>query len=345
MLYGNAIAGSISVPLIDSLFETDTVKSVVDGGISFNVDKRADIRIKLSGVSEVSIDYNAEGYFYLNHISAVGSNYKINPLFLMGRPLTYGKGNLKLDFRRTLRWSPDSFPVLFIMGTGRFTVTNVEVATVSDPSEYSNNKNRAFFWRPEIQRPTTVNSLTPVYWNVTKKTSWTKTLGVFFLIAIFAVTILASFLRLNRIYRYIPKLSLFFILIFSVHFAIRFVPMVNSGFFLSSDEKIKKYLPIPELGLLVAAAREKADKDDKVIVMKEKGDWFTPMAICFNIAPVYCSQYSPEGESYRPNPVVIRRIDPSHISMIVSYNSDYEMPKDYEKVFELNRNVFIARKK
>jgi hypothetical protein len=331
---------TIEIPLIDSLYITDSDKSVTGDGITFDIDKRAVIQIKLPQLAEISFDYRAEGYFRLQYTTITHGRYLIVPHLLMVRKLQKGSGRLNLNLRHTVNWSAESYPLLIIEGTGRFFIKNLKGTTVSSIDAYEKEKNRAFFWRPEVERVTTINFLTPVYWDFSKQIYWPAVLGGLLVATLSAVAIYAKYRRF-KVAAYISTISILFIFVYSVHFAVRFLPLVNNGVLLENSEKVKNFYFRPEFGQLASAARELVKPTDRVAFMGEKGDWLSPEAFCFNIAPVKCSFLQTDNVTYKgldgsPGP------SPENAGLIAFYNSDLQLPAGFEKKFKLNKNVFIA---
>lgn len=353
-----SLSATIDIPSIPSLYVTNSAKSLRYGGVLFDVDKRTTILIKLPGVAKVGFDYVSDGYFRLSHATTAQSAYKIDPYFLMGRSVLKGKGRLELDMRNTLQWSPDKLPLLILEGTGKFTIKNLTAQTVAKPTAYRSEKNSAFFWRPETLRASLMNSITPIYWNFSKKILWPKLLGNLFFVLLLSMAVLAVLFGKN-LYRFLPEISLVFMLAFGLHFIIRFIPMVHWQFYLTNSEKTEKYYPIPEFGQLAAASRKIIKPADSVVVFTERGDWFSPKAACFNIAPANCTYYAPDDGKYyrlidkhkRPRSIdysvaaaAVKNL--SKHDAVISYSASYfKLPDEYKKVYELNKNVFIAVKR
>lgn len=353
-----AFAGAIEVPLIPSLFVSNAGKTFNDGAVTFDIDRHATILIKLSGLAEVDFDYEVDGYFRLDYITTELSKYKIDPTYAIGRSLDRRGGRLRLNLRQTISWSPETFPLLILQGTGRFTIKSIKAVTVSDPKSYRSEKNAAFFWRPEVFRSSLMNFITPMYWDFSKRISWPLVLGTAALLSLLVISLWAFISGVNQA-RLMRELSLVFILIFGAHFIIKFIPMVHWQFFLSSNDKIRNYYPIPEFGHLAAATREIVKPTDKVIIFTEYGDWFSPKAFCLNIAPVDCTYFVPGWNTYVSEPIryrhrynkpagrtVVNYSDLKNFNLIVLYNSPYvELPADFKKIYELNKNVLIAAKR
>ena len=353
-----SLSATIDIPSIPSLYVTNSSKSLGNGGVLFDIDKRTTILIKLPGVAKIGFDYVSDGYFRLSHTATAQSAYKIDPYFLMGRSVFKGKGRLELDMRNTLQWSSDNMPLLILEGTGKFTIKNLKVEAVSNPTAYRSEKNSAFFWRPETLRSSLMNSITPIYWNFSKKILWPKLLGGLFFVLVFSMAVLSVLFKKN-LYRFLPEISLVLMLAFGLHFIIRFIPMVHWQFYLTNSEKVAKYYPVPEFGRLAEASRRIIKPADSVVVFTEEGDWFSPKAACFNIAPVNCSYYAPGNGKYyrlidkyeRPKSIDLSVVDApignlSKHDAVISYNASYfKLPDGYKKVYELNKNVFIAVKR
>lgn len=353
-----AFARAIDVPLISSLFVSNANNTFKDGALSFDIDRHATILIKLSGLAEVGFDYEVDGFFRLEYVTVEQSRYKVYPSFVIGRTLKKGHGHLELNLRHTFLWSPKTFPLLILQGTGRFTMKTLKAVTVSNPAAYRSEKNSAFFWRPEVFRSSLMNFITPIYWDFSRRISWPMVLGVVSLFSLLLMLALEYYFNV-KLAMFLSELSLIFILIFGLHFITKFIPMVHWKFFLTSNDKIRNYYPIPEFGHLAAASREIVKKTDKVVVFTEYGDWFSPKALCFNIAPVNCTYFVPGVNTYVSMPVryrheykepgrkpIVNYSDLQKFDVMVLYNSPYvELPPDFQKVYELNKNVLIAVKR
>lgn len=335
-----ASAAAVDIPPLLTLFETKANKTIIKGGVAFDIDKRAVILLKLPHIAQVMFDYDADGYFRLNYTTVKEGGYRVAHYLLMARSLMKGKGHLDLNLRYTTNWSPESYPLLIVEGTGRFVIKNIKVTVMADPSEYRKEKNRAFFWRPEVVRVTTVNFLTPVYWDFSRNIHWPAALGGLFLITVSGILVLKYFHKLP-VEKYLPAVSIIFILIYSIHFVIKFTPIINAAPFLSSNEKLRKYSFRPEFGQLLAAAREMVKPDDRVVFAGEENDWLSPEAACFNLAPAKCVFYSPDSNEYT-GVYDVWKLDASEINVVVSYNSDNELPPGFVKKYELNKNAYIA---
>ena len=338
-----ASSGQVDIPPLPAMFESDAIKSQKDDAILFEIDKRAAIILKIRQISGLTLDYEADGYFRITYTTIPEGEYLIVPHMLMVKTIFKGEGKLEIDLRHTINWSPDSFPLLLIEGTGKISFKNIRAKTVADQSRYLTEKNSAFFWRPEEARVTTINFLTPVYWNFSKGTYWPEILGYTFLITVFIFTI-AAYFRKTDLSGIVPAISILAIMIYGSHFAIRFIPMVNNGIFLSNSEKIKRFYFRPEFGQLAAAAREIIGPDKNVVFMGEDKDWMAPEALCFNIAPTKCAFYKQGADVYY-NVYKLIPMNPKEADVVVSYNSKYEIPPGFTKKFVLNKNTFIAVKK
>jgi len=354
----SAFAAAIDVPLIPSLFVSNADKTFKDGAVSFDIDRHATILIKLSGLAEVDFDYEVDGYFRLDYVTTEQSKYRVNSTYAIGRSLDRKGGHLRLNLKYTISWSPDTFPLLILQGTGRFTMKSIKAVTVSGPAEYRSDKNAALFWRPEVFRSSLMNYITPMYWDFSRRISWPMVLGG---VALFSLLVISSWAYFSGVKRtkLIQELSLIFILIYGVNFIIKFIPMVHWQSFLSSNDKIRNYYPIPEFGDLAAASREIVKKTDKVVVFTEYGDWFSPKALCLNIAPVNCTYFVPGVNTYVSMPIRYRHeyhnsdskphvndYDIKKFDVMILYNSPYvKVPAGFKKVYELNKNVLITAKR
>ena len=335
-----ASAATVDIPPLLTLFETKTNKTMQNGGVVFDIDKRAVIFLKLPRIAQIAFDYDADGYFNLHYSTVNEGVYRVANYLLMKRSLIKGKGHLNLNLRHTINWSPKSYPLLIVDGTGQFSIKNIKVTAVADPSEYIKEKNHAFFWRPEVVRPTTINFLTPAYWDFEKNIPWPAVLGGLFLITVLAILVLKYSHKLP-VEKYLPAVSIVFILVYSTQFVIKFIPLINAAPFLSSNDKIKKYSLKQEFGHLLVAAREMVKPDDRVVFIGEERDWFSPEATCFNLAPTKCVFYSSESNEYA-GIADATKLNASEINVVVSYNSSHELPSGFVIKYELNKNAYIA---
>ena len=338
-----ASAATVDIPPLLMLFETKTNKTIIKGGVAFDIDKRAVILFKLPHIAQVMFDYEADGYFRLNYTTVKEGGRRVAHYLLMAQSLMKGKGHLDLNLRYTTNWSPESYPLLIVEGTGRFLIKNIRFTSVVDPSEYRKEKNRAFFWRPEVVRVTTINFLTPVYWDFARNIHWPAVLGGLFLITVSGILVLKYFRKIP-VEKYLPAVSIIFILVYSIHFVIKFTPVINAAPFLSSNEKLRKYSFRPEFGQLLAAAREMVKSDDRVLFAGEERDWLSPEATCFNLAPTKCVFFSPDSNEYAGIGEATK-LNASEINVVVSYNSSYELPPGFVKMYELSKNAYIAVRK
>lgn len=338
-----AFAATVDIPPLLTLFETTADKTLKGGGVEFDIDKRAVILLKLPHIAQVAFDYEADGYFRLNYATVREGGYRVAHYFLMARPVMKGGGRIDLDLRHTINWSPESYPLLIVEGTGRLLIKNIKATTISDPLTYGKEKKRAFFWRPEVIRVTTINFLTPVFWDFENQLYWPAVLGGVFILTFMGFATVGFFIKQNFL-RFLPVISIIFILVYSIHFVVRFLPIVHYGPFLSNNDKIRKNYFRPEFGQLVATAREVVKPSDRVLFMGETGDWLSPEALCFNVAPAKCVFRKLDGREYL-DVVKVTRLKASEINVVVSYNSELDLPPGFEKIYEVNKNSFIAVKK
>lgn len=339
----SALATTINIPIAENTFYTNTQKRIENRQIEFEIDKRATIYVDLKNISEINIDYISGGLFRINHLTAYNKNIKLNPQLLMGKSIKKGMGRLTLNYRRNFNWSVAGTPVIFLEGTGNFTITKISVETIADAGIAIKESNSALFWRPEVIRLSTINYLTPTYWNYNKNIYWTSFLSMLYFALLLILYLYGKKYNID-IKRYVPFISLLFIFVFSSQFIIRFIPAVNWKLYLSSNEKIRSYYLRPEFGQLTATAKEITGRTETIAIAVEKGDWFSPEAFCFNMLPVKClfykkNQYKLSGLG---KSIVTNKSD---IDLIAYYNFDGNIPENFNKIFSLNKNVFIARKK
>ena len=322
-----------------SMFETTSRLQIDDNQAVLDITRNAALLIKIPLVAELHFNYEAEGYFRLDYISSEGRIFKIEPKFMLGKPLRQS-GRLKLDLRQTLLWSPKTYPALLLTGTGKFTIRNMKIVYVNDSSEYLEGKNSKLFWRPEVLRSSLMNFMTPVYWDYSRKLLWTPLLGIFYIVSIIAFAVY-GFVKNRNIRKHAVNISLLFVALYGFQFLVRFAPMVNARFYMSTEQKIKRYYPIPEVAQLIYALKQHAREDDKVKVVVDDSDWFSSRSICYNLEPVDCMSNHP---SNRWEINQYRRLKPEELTLFVSYYSGDQPPSGFHEVYRMNKDVFIYRK-
>ena len=336
-------ASTINIPILENTFYTNTPSIRDNGQVTFEIDKRATIYLNLKNISEIDFEFISDGLFRISHLTAHDNKIEINTHLLMGKSIKKGKGRISFDYRRNFNWSVASTPVIYLQGTGKFIITKLIVETITDKRKAIKENNSALFWRPEVVRLSTINFLTPIYWNYNKKIEWTYFLGILYIASLFVLFIINWKIK-KDMKRYVPFVSILFIFIFSSQFMIRFAPAVNWKFYQSPDEKIRSYYLRPEFGHLAASAKEIVKKGETIAIAVEKGDWFSPEAFCFNMLPAKCVFYDKDQEKFTGlgRRVVAQRND---IDIIAYYNFEGDVPDNFVKIYSLNKNVFIMRKK
>lgn len=339
----SSFATTINVPITKKIFYTNTQNKVKNRQIEFEIDKRAKIYVDLKHISEINIDYISGGFFRVSHLTAYRNKIKPDAHLLMGKSIEKGKGRLTFNYRQNFNWSIAGTPVIYIEGTGNFSIINMSVETIADEGQAIKESNSALFWRPEIIRLSTINFLTPIYWDYNKKIHWTSSLGMLYFASLLILYLYSKIYNVD-IKRYVPYISILFLFIFSSQFIIRFIPAVNWKLYVPSNEKIRRYYLRPEFGQLTASAREITGEAETIAIAVENGDWFSPEAFCFNMLPIKCLFYQKDKDTLSGlgENVVAKRSD---IDLIAYYNFDGGIPENFKKIFSLNKNVFIARKK
>ncbi len=344
VLYGTANSAAITLPPLPELWKADSAKEALPDGVSFLINKKANVLLTVPNVKTISLDYISEGLFEIEYVSIKEGvePFRIHR-FVRGFSVQKGKGTLFFDFRHTENWGEGSFPLLLIHGNGKLSFKNVKISSYKRGADMNQEKDRAFFWMPERYSHHSVNLITSVLWSYTKKISFGTVLGSVLILFSIVIGVTGYLTRKDTFKKFFPALSLVFMLIFTFHFAWRFLPAVNFGILLSTDEKIKRYYDLPEFGQIVAAARNIIDPSDKVLVMAGRKDWFSPQAACFNIVPSRCVYYWNGKKYYGIRDIT--KMQPDELNTIVYFNGSHDVPFEFEKVWELNKNVFIGRRK
>ena len=337
---GNAT--EINIPPIKGLYATSANMTVQDSKIVLDIDKNAYLILKVPHLADLNIKYTTDSTFLLHYSTVIEPVYKLEPHMLFSKKIRKENKGVHINLRDTINWDYNSFPYFVIEGTGRLVLEQVSAAVVPGQAVIEKEKNRAFFWRPEQVRSMSMNFLTPVYWRYTSGYLWPDVLAIMFLVIAIPVTLI-SFLKRKDFKKAFTLLSIISVLIFNDHFLIRFMPIVNTGFYLPNQEKIKKYYFREEFGNIVAEARDAITASDKVVFMGPERDWFSKETLCFNIAPIPCVYYKPDSEKLA-GLMDAYWINSSDVNVVVSYNSQYPLPSGFKKIFSQNKNTFIAKK-
>lgn len=332
-----------NIPPVKGLYVTSAGLSINDEKVVLDIDKNAYLLLKIPHLSQLNIKYSTDSTFLLRYTTIVEPVYVIKPHMLFSMKIGKGDGELHINLKDTINWEYDSYPYLIIEGTGKLVLERVNGLVVSDRTSIKKEKDRAFFWRPEQVRPMTMNSLTPVYWSYTSGYLWPDVLAIFFCVVAIPVTLIL-YLKGRDFKKAFITLSIITVIVFNVHFLIRFLPIVNVGFYLPNPEKIRKYYFREDFGNLAAKARETVNASDKVAFIGAERDWFSKEALCFNIAPTPCVYYKP-GSQKLTGLMDVYGIEKSDINVVVSYNPDYPLPPGFEKIVTFNKNSFIAGKR
>lgn len=338
-----ANSAEIKIPALKGLFITEADLSIDGNKVILEVDKSAYLIVKVPHLSRLKIKYSTDSSFLLHYTTVIEPVYVIKPHLLFSKKINKQEGELILNLKDTINWDYNSYPYLIVEGTGKLVLEKISATVISDQSSVEKEKNRAFFWRSEQVRYTSMNFLTPAYWNYTTESFWPDVLAIgFFIITMPVIGVLI--LKGKDFKKTFVTFSIITVIIFNAHFLVRFLPIINVGFYLPSSEKIKKYYFREDFGNLIAKARETVTASDKVAFMGFGPDWFSKEALCFNIAPIPCVYYKPGSEKLA-GLMDAYWLDSSDINVIVSYNSDFPLPYGFQKVKTQNKNSFIARKK
>ena len=336
-------SAEFKIPPIKGLYISPAGLSIKDEKVVLNIDKNAYLLLKVPHLSQLNIKYSTDSTFLIRYTTIIEPVYVIKPHMLFSMKVRKGDGELHINLKDTINWEYDSYPFLIIEGTGKLVFEQVSGFVTSDRLSIKKEKDRAFFWRPEQVRPMTMNSLSPVYWSYTRGYLWPDVLAIFFCVIAIPVTFIL-YLNGRDFRKAFTIISIITVIIFNVHFLIRFLPIVNVGFYLPNQEKIRQYYFREDFGNLVAKARETVHSSDKVAFMGAERDWFSKEALCFNLAPTPCVYYKPEIQKLT-GLMDVYGIRSSDINIVVSYNSDYPLPPGFKKIITFNKNSFIAGKK
>lgn len=336
-------SAEIKIPPVKGLYITPADLSLRDEKVVLEIDKNAYLLLKVPHLSQLNIKYTSDSSFLIHYTTVIEPVYVIKPHMLFSMKIREGDDEIHINLKDTINWDYDSYPYLIIEGTGKLILETVSGSVVSDKSSIKKEKDRAFFWRHEQIRSMSMNFLTPVYWSYTSGYLWPDVLALLFFVIAIPVTSI-SYFNGKDFRKSFTTISIITVIIFNAHFIIRFIPVVNFGFYLPNKEKIRKYYFRDDFGNLVADAMEMVNTSDKAAFMGPQRDWFAKETLCFNIAPTPCVYYEPDSKKLK-GLMDVYGIESSDINVVVSYNSDYLLPPGFKKILIQNKNSFIARKK
>ena len=334
---------TLSPQKVFSSIQTNATKNLEGSITVLNIDKRAQVIVKYSRIKKVKLDYDSEGLFKLDYTIITPEAHQIPSLFL-GQSLFIGSASLELDLRSCFFWDAQSIPILLFEGTGKFGIKSISLEPIEEGEDVLAENNWAIFLMPERIRPTTVNFLSPRYWNFESHMLWPNVLGKTILLVSAMLWVGSLIFRWINSHGLVPLFSITGIVIYSFYFLLTLIPMLHTQIFITNENKIRQNYMNPEFGELAARARKLIDREAKVAIYGEDADWFSPQTLCFNMAPTKCVFAKANTEMYSGISGVTE-LKPSEIDTIVFLNSALPLPEGFQKISEINPNAFIAKKK
>ncbi|MGD0093115.1 MAG: hypothetical protein ABSE73_24650, partial [Planctomycetota bacterium] len=317
-----------------------------DGGLVFKTEDFAACVLPLPDAQTVEFDCETDGYFRLAWAARPEKDPNWQPLahLLPSMLLSKGVTHCVLDLRVCPGWSSATLPQLEFRGCGTVKLRDLAVTRIPAGTDIAAARQWAQFWRPEEIRHTTINFLTPVYWDPVTGTSWTRVWGCAFCV-FFVLYILASIFRRSlRRRELLALVCLAWVMGYEAQFLVRFCPMLNKAVFLSTEEKLRRYPLAPGLGELIVEARKTIPVTATVLISVQANEWFAPQALAFNLAPRRCGYTPLENDRYAGMNRVTE-IARSEAEYFVSYLGTTAVPAGFEKIYAQGASVFIARMK
>lgn len=334
---------TLSPQEVFSSIQTNATKNLEGSITVLSINKGAQVILKYSRIKKVRLDCDSEGLFKLDYTIITPEAHQIPPLF-PGQLLFIGSASLELDLRSCFFWDAQSIPILLFEGTGKFGIKSISLEPIEEGEDVLAENNWAIFLMPERIRNTTVNFLSPRYWNFESHMLWPNVLGKTILLVSAMLWVGSLFFRWINSHGLVPLFGITGIVIYSLYFLLILIPMLHTQVFITNENKIRQNYMNPEFGELAARARELIDREAKVAIYGEEADWFSPQTLCFNIAPTKCVFAKPNTERYS-GISGITELKSSEIDTIVFFNSALPLPEEFQKISEINPNAFIAQKK
>lgn len=320
---------------------------VVKGaGLELAVDRTASCVLPIRGARRLTLSYEAGSSFRLDWTpmpTRADKNWRPDSQFMQGLAIAPGPGRCELDLRPSPDWQGDSQVVLIFEGTGRFAIQAATADYLEPEARGAAEKRWAFFWLPERARHTTVNLVTPVYWDIRTGRSWTVVWGWATTVLLVLAALVAWFWRPLRAPYRLPLLALACVMVYQVHMLIRFWPMLHKELLATADECIRDNYFSPEFGQLAATARKTIPMDATVQIAGKPGDWFAPQTLAFNLAPRSCGIKNKKRETYR-GIGGLTGIRPEDADYFISFYGAGTPPPEFIKIYEQSPQVFIARR-
>ncbi|HET8542459.1 MAG TPA: hypothetical protein VFL83_21475 [Anaeromyxobacter sp.] len=295
---------------------------------------------------ELEIEAAADGPVLLSWSGRSGSGFRP-----YGPPWRYvavprEPAPLRLDLRIAWGWAPSARPVLYLLGTGTLVVRAMRARPVPrDPVAIAAALDGALLWAPESVGHTTINLLTRSYWSASRRT-WLSDVVAGAALAVFLAALAVSWLRHRRFH---PGLALALaglvaLAAWNAHFLVRFLPMANLRPQHDVEARIRdNYYFSPEFGALAALARATLRAGERVGVSGERGDWFAPQTLCFQLAPRPCVIVE-RGAEVHSGISRVGRLRSEELDAIVSFHGG-PLPDGFETVAAVTPEAVVARRR
>lgn len=303
----------------------------------YDIDKRANLIFPIKNLSNISFDYETNGYLKIAY-SGIHPQIKIQPYLLLYKKIE-GNGNIEFNILESPMWNPEGGAILMIEGTGILKIKNMFI-TYNEPNAINKYKWDVFLM-PENIRHTTINFLTPIYWDITKNQYWNYIAGITFLFIGFVLLLLTKLKKIDK--SYINFFIIISIIIYDIVFiyGLRNIYIDNlKGIWLTNEDKFRYYSMDRELGEILSYAKNIIKKDDDILVLKDDSDWFHPQNICFHLLPANCV-YDVDKPSGIVNFYYAKKED---IDYIITFNTDKKVFDNFKPIFMVNKNVGIYKK-
>jgi len=262
-----------------------------------------------------------------------------------GLVLAAGVTHCVLDLRQCLGWSETTSPELCFEGYGTAKIKNVTVARIPPGANVKGLLNAARFWMPEQMRHSTINMLSPVFWDGFTRPVLDVALGLRvcgFLCALRGGLCLSA----QPAPRACAGAGL-------PGLGPRLPGPIPAALLSAAQqehcaqhqrEDRRNYTIAPQLGEFLPPRPASGSRPARpLLVQVLNWDWFSPLTLAFNLVPRRCGLYLQENGKYG-GIMMLTEIDKREADYFVSYFGASAPPAGFKIVYSQSPSVFIARK-
>jgi hypothetical protein len=302
--------------------------------------------LPIQGARRIRLSYEATGYFSVECAPFPANaepGWQPTVFFRQEVAVCPGRGSCMFDLRRTIDWEPPAQVMLILRGTGRFIIRGIVADFLESKADPVAEKRWALFWVPERVRHTTINTVTPVFWNATTLFPWTRFWGIVTTVALMVAAAAAALSKRLRQASPVAVVACASLLVYQSHWLVRSWDMFHKRLWMSTEEKIRRNYFEPEFGEIAVKARELIPERATVLIAGHPRDWYAPQCLAFNLASRRCG-YSPDGTGRFLGIGGYSAVTVTEADYYICYYSDKPEPLGFKRIFELHPQVYIAQR-